>query len=245
MKTKRKTKPRRFLAALLGIVIVLCLLTGLSTVTGNPLVSAIVKSQIISYLATQYPNHTFVVQEMKKSHPGDFEYIATVMAENSIDTHFHITASLLDGIQNDDYDYWVTSMRNTRDRLGLALAAQAQAALQNIDIGTITACESEYGYDPTAPDPFPDIPYKDSLTLDMPFEPDNITIPTLLRITVEIPKPSQTAMDDLLVKLKSALEAQQCHFDYYTVTLIPPNFSYDLADMQNTFQATDIPVENI
>ncbi|MDK2813224.1 MAG: hypothetical protein PWQ08_479 [Clostridiales bacterium] len=227
-KPVRKTKAGRVAAAVLAVLIVAGLWLGVSSVTGNPVMELIAKIRASQYLKEAFPQYSFTVEEVKQDWKGTFDYNVYVWDEQTLDVHFFVTVPFCGGI-SDGYERAVGENINTQQRLSDDLTQLAQDALQQEAAGLmIKKCEATYGYDVTGAETFPSIPFSTSFTTDMPFDKDQIHLPTLLDVTIGTETPDEEELARVLLQLKQAMDAQGVKIDYYTVMLELPNASYDV-----------------
>lgn len=246
MKT-RKNRGKRAAAAALGTLLVLTLLMGISTVTGNPFVSAVGARRAVRYAARTYGIEDAAVSSMRKDGAGSLDYWYAIVCAHSQDTVFLVRVPLLGEITEDNYDYAVTRLHNTRDRLGRELAAAALDALKGTAYdGMVQECSAQYGYLlPDSPETFPNIPFRDAFTLDMPFDAGTITVPTLLQLTLVGDGASQAELERILPEIKAAMEQSGLCFDYYTVRYERPDASCDSGNLFGIYGVEKLPKENI
>ena len=186
-KIVKRTKAGRVAAAVLAVLIVAALWLGVSSVTGNPVMEFVAKMRANQYLKETHPQYTLTVEEVKQDRKGAFDYSVFVRDEQTLDVHFFVIVPLCGAI-SDSYERAVGENINTQQRLSDDLTQLAQNALQQGAAGLmIKKCEATYGYDVTGAETFPSIPFSTSFTTDMPFDKDQIHLPTLLEVTV-VPK---------------------------------------------------------
>lgn len=247
IQTSTKSLSKRILAAVLGIAVIACLLTGISLVTGNPLIQALVKNKTEKYLIATYPQYTLTIESSGKPSWGGLNSTFKAQSTLDIDVSFLVNVTA-DGRITDTYDRHVAGKVNTQRRLSEELAALASKSLFEIlpEI-TVKSCTSVYGYDNSGKEYFPGIAYSDAFTLNMPLDRKTITVPIKLDLTIESEYPSKKTMSELLPKIKSAMENSALSFDYYTVILEAPNASLDVTDMQNDsrYIVTNLPSASI
>ncbi len=243
---KQKSRGKRAAAAVLGILLVLTLLTSISAVTGNPLIAAIGACRAARYAAGTYGITDAAVSSGKKESVCSFTYWYTVASEHSPDTAFIVQVPLWGGIR-DNYEYAVTQLHNTRERLGRERAASAQAALNGTPYADLMQeCSVEYGYlPPSVPETFPEIPFKDAFTLDMPFDAKAVAVPTLLKITLVGDNASEDELKRILPEIKAAMEQSGLYFDYYTVYYEKSDASYDTSGFSGIYSAEAVPKDAI
>lgn len=244
---KQKTIGKRVMAAALGTVLVLALLTGISTVTGNPLVAAMGRNRVARYVAETYSlEENVVISPGIQEAAGSFTYWYSVVSMDSPDTKFEVQVPLFGKI-TDNYEYWVTQLHNTRTRLGNEMAFAALTAMQATPYGRmVQESRVEYGYLlPSEEETFPEIPYKEEFTLDMPFDRNAVTVPTLLTLKVTDEGASQEMLDKMLPEIRAAMEQSGLWFDYYTVVLDTPDALYDAGGFVGVYTALEIPADSI
>lgn len=243
---RQKSKGKRAAAAALGILLVLALLTGISTVTGNPLVAAIGARRAARYAADVHGVADAAVSAPKKDRAGNLTYWYTVSSAHSPDTTFLVAVPLVGEI-TDNYEYAVAQLHNTRDRLGREMAAAAMDALAGTPYGDLAEqCTVVYGYlPPSEPETFPEIPFQEAFSLDMPFDAEAVAVPTLLELRLVGAEADEAALHRALSELKAAMEQSGLYFDYYTVSYARPDASYEMGDFSGVYRAEAVPKDAI
>ena len=236
---REKSLPRRIFAGVLGLLLVLALLTGVSFVTGNPLAEALARRRAANYLSTTYPGREFTVSEVSKSGAGRLDYSMRVDETGLLDGGFFLFVPLWGEVQ-DTRDYWVNTMRNTAQRLGNELAGAAALALEQAGFPVLERCTATMGYEPDMQESFPQMPFASRMELDMPLDPAAPPVPVRLELELVDPQPGKERARQLLDQAQTALREAGIRVDYYCLTLYTKDFA-PFADVGRQYQLEDVP----
>lgn len=221
---------KRVLAGILGSVLVLSLLTSVLGLSGDPLSEEQAKRRAVAYAEEIYPGQTFTVRDVTRDRP--FSYRAEVQSADSEDTHFSVTTDFWvrtsdeDSHGNADHVILVEEKWNTRYRLGKTAAKRA-AAIFEVELPEIRF-NPLYGVDQDTA--FVDLccieeeweRYKGDLMIDMPFDEALLEkMPACLSaVVLQEEEPTAEELEEVLVRIRTAMEKYGMMFDFYDITLI-------------------------
>lgn len=102
----------RVLAFALSAVVLL----SANLLIGNPISQLLAQEAADAYLAKHYPNENYQVRRVTYNFL-DGDYYAVITSESSVDGSFELYVDMLGNVYWDSYDMYVTSGKNTQDRL--------------------------------------------------------------------------------------------------------------------------------
>lgn len=221
---------KRVLAGILGSVLVMSLLIAVLGLSGDPLSEEQAKRRAVVYAEGIYPGQTFTAQDVTRDRP--FSYRVEVQSVDSEDTRFSVTTDFWvrtsdeDSCGNVDHVILVEEKWNTRYRLGKTAAKRA-AAIFAVELPEIRF-NPLYGVDQDTA--FVDLccmeeeweRYKGELTIDMPF--DEVLLEkmpsSLSAVVLKEEEPTDEELEEVLVRIRTAMEKYGMMFDFYEITLI-------------------------
>ena len=226
-----KTKTKRNLAKVAGILLVAIILLLADAYSGDPVTRFWANNSAVAHAEKLYPNQTFTVVN---SFGGQkFRYGVEVQSADDEDTTFQVK-TFLGFVTGDNHEETVESRVVTQNRMGDALTAEARdlllanAPTLNFPSGDEPRqiCFVTLGYDPETNQSTD--AYNDALTPGMSCETGLVKqIPSKLAVLLQSPAPSQEELTAALSTVKQVMEAGGMPFAYYEVTIIPDSGTYE------------------
>lgn len=124
-----KTKIKKIIAAIFGIVLTLLLLLFVNAWMGNPVSKLLAKNAATLYINQNYSQLDLEVQKVHYNFKFG-SYIAFCQSKTSIDTAFSIYVDSFGNVQKDDYEYEVANNFTTLRRLDSQLRTMGDAILR-------------------------------------------------------------------------------------------------------------------
>lgn len=226
-----KTKTKKRLAGAAGILIILCLLLAVDSITGDPLSRAWAESRALHRAESLYPGQEFY---LTSSYSGQFfDYGATVQSAASPDTRFDVTTRFW--LFTQDYageqveNRWRTCYRmgtEGADEIAKILAREApELELAGVYGAEGRPVELDLAWEPDGEGAGRSVPgnYLENFPLDAPFEPSLLQkVPSRICMQVQWNgTPTRADLDGVLHTLKTVLERNDLPVTYYDVALVP------------------------
>lgn len=226
-----KTKTKKRLAGAAGILIILCLLLAVDSITGDPLSRAWAEWRALHRAETLYPEQEFYVSS---SYSGQFfSYGATVQSTTSTDTHFDVTTDFWfftkDQAEEQVENRWNTCYRMGEEGAELIAAAMAKDApeltLAGVYGGEMSTVELDLAWEPDGEGAGRSVPgnYAENFPLDGSFDVSLLQkVPS--RVCMQVlwnGAPSREDLDSVLRTVKQVMEQNNLPVTYYDVTLAP------------------------
>lgn len=178
---------------------------------GNPISAAIATSKIKSYVAETYSNQDFEMAKVRYSFSFN-NYNTEIKSKVSQDTKFSI--SYKNGRIFDNYKDRVTDKSNTKRRFNINLSKVIRDIVEKeLSYYTSLVGGSLFSKDNNF----------NCLTLDMPFDINNIPLPIEVNVWSYSEEISYDILANRLFELHKVLQEHGSKVDYYTMTLLGVN----------------------
>ena len=225
-----QTRPRkkRALAAVAGIGSILLLLGTFVALQVIPVMEISAWTRARQYLQDTYPGTDLRIDNRQGASTDGLNYSFSVMSPSSPDTRFALHVPWAERM-HDSYSLNVASMDNTRTRLSAELGERAKGALVNAKLADgLRVMEAVYAY---IGQPFSgpaytnssfisaENPYLAQLSLDMPLDPGQQTVPTLLHVNTSDQQIDEAGAKALLGEVKVLMEANGLYFSHYMLSV--------------------------
>lgn len=250
---KKKSMFLRILAAAVGLLIIIFLLTMLNGTVGNPISAYIATSKIRAYVEETYSEDNLIVNKATYNFK-DSSYGCFVHSPTSEDTVFRV--SVRKGRIEDDYPYEVGNKFTTLRRLEDALDKEVEEVIKAgfpypirliggklqddilIDDSSTGASATEASDTDIAP----------GLTLDMPYHIQELpgTIEVIVWTSTE--KPSYEIMAQRMLELKKLMQKHDIPADCYSMSLEYPYHDENgelMPDIFDSLSVNEFPSEQL